>query len=170
LTRKPNTLPGAALLDLGDDLWNMANRLIATYETSNDKQIDQAAADQITKMVFDPDEENYDKDKAEVLRAHLYSIVKRQGIPTSDAANELLDAAAAQKERNAATGLKTQELILAREWASLILRAGRDFTPTEYMVWQNQRANKSDQIGMLPPKSQATIYAAAAAIVDRGGS
>lgn len=158
-------LPGAALLDLGDELFKLANELIAKYERANEAPINKAAADKIVELVF---EDEADKDKAEVLRGHLYSAIKRQGVPTSDQAEEVLEEAAQVKARNEATGLKTQELILAREWASLMTRSSRDFTPTEYMVWQNQRANKSDQIAMLPPKSQAAIYAEAAAIVERG--
>lgn len=163
----PNELPAAAVLDLGDDLAKVTNELIAKYETANGAPITQKAADRIVAMVFEDAE---DKDKAEVLRGHLYSIVKRQGVPTSDAANELLEDVAEVKARNEATRLETQELILAREWASLILRASRPFTPNEYMVWQNQRSNKGDQIAMLPPRSQAAIYREAAAIVERGGS
>lgn len=167
---KTNQLPAAALLDLGDDLHKLVNELIEKYEVGNGAPINQNAADQIVALAFPPDDKDADanKDKAEVLRGHLYAVVKRAGAPTSDKAREILEAAEAVKAQNAATGLETREIILAREWAMLILRSQRSFTPDEYMRWQNSRCNKSDQIAMLPPAAQARVFAEAAAIVERG--
>jgi len=166
---KVTELPSAAYLDLGKDLHGLANELIKKYEIANGAPLNRDAADKIVDLVFENPGEA-DKAKAEVLRGHLYAVLKRQGEPTSAPAQELLEAAADQKRQNEATGLRTQELILAREWAMLILRGDRNMTPDEYVIWQEARHNKTDQVGMLPAASQSKVYREAANIVDRGGS
>ena len=102
-------LPAAALTDLGDDLYNTANNFIAEFEKANERPLTKVAAERIADIVFPEDtrgDEAVEK-KHGVLLGHLYSVVKRAGEPTSEAAQELLAAANKQKETNAATGLKT---------------------------------------------------------------
>ena len=158
-------LPAAALLDLGQDLHAAANAYIAEFEKANETSLTKEAAETISDLVF-PNKE--DSEKREVLLGHLLSVVKRNGAPTSTASMELLEKAKAQKELNASTGLQTQEIILAREWASIIIKSQQTLTANEFMLLQNTRANKSDQIAMLPAASQAAIYADAAELVQNG--
>ena len=165
----PSELPGAALLDLGDDLFKVVNGFIAKYERANERPINEAAARQIADLVFENPQTDEEKEKHQVLLGHLLALVKRQGVPVAKESKKLLEKAKAQKELNAATGLETQELILAREWAAVIIKSGQTLTANEFMILQNTRCNKADQIAMLPPESQATIYAEAAEIVANGG-
>lgn len=130
-------IPSNVLLALGNSATESLSSVLDGHATIKDAWEN---ADTIAELVTD------EPTKRQVIREFIESEAKRQGVPTSGAAQELLAAAQQQKDLNAETGKETERQILQQRLTASL--QNRDFpkTPKEQREWNRENADVRHEI------------------------
>lgn len=167
-------LDAAAHKRLGPKLYDEVNRLIRDYETGNE-HLDAHGVKAVLKVLWPEGRSDVNADAWDAVKFCLDTELKRQGIPTSEAAKELLTQKQMQEADNFNTFLDTEAERLKQEYKSAYLATQRNgLTGNEYMRASNWRSSVTAEIIMKLGSSrgadvivEATI--AANADLARGG-
>lgn len=135
-----SVLDSAAYMKLGSGLWEKANKVLDEFGRDIENGEDIEAV--IKRTLGEEDAAG-----ADPLRECLNTLLLRQGKPQKPEAQELLKKDKLRDERNRATALETDKLVLGRELEVLVRKSQSNFyLPNEYYVNEEAMAQKKKEI------------------------